>query len=223
MKGMGVVHRAAAVAMVGGAIALQPAPVAAQAKLELTPFFASYYGVQNVTDDADNDGSGVQVKQIPAPGVGGRLTFWISPTLGVEAAGTYAWSDVRLFFDDPVQPVGFSLGGSIVLASGRVLYRPPRSNFHVLAGVGLVSRSGDFWKFYEEQITGQPIDKLSTVAGVLGFGARAAVTPKIALNVTAEGYLYGLNPESGGNPIWDKTNTQIDVLVSIGIPIALMK
>lgn len=220
MSGKPVVQGVAVVALVLAGVA---APAAAQAKLEVMPVFASYYGTMTITDDADNNGTGTKLKHIPGAGFGGRLTYWFSQTLGAEASGTYAWSGVRIFSDDPTFTASLSLGGNILLATGRVLYRPPRSNFHLLGGLGVVSRSGEFWDFVRDNIGGGSLEKLSTVSGVLGFGARAAVTPKLALNVEAEAYIYKFDPQSAGAPLFNKTNTQVDVLVTIGVPLALMK
>jgi hypothetical protein len=116
-----VVQGAATVGLVLAGVA---SPAAAQAKLEFTPFFGSYYGATTITDDVDNDGSGFQLKQIPAASLGAQLTYWFTPTVGIEGAGTYSWSGVRIYSDDP-SPFGFSLGGNVLLASGR-MYRPPR-------------------------------------------------------------------------------------------------
>jgi hypothetical protein len=217
MRGKTVVRH---VAIAGLVLATVAAPAAAQAKLEFTPFFGSYYGVQTITDDVDNDGSGFRLKQIPAASLGAQLTYWFTPTIGIEGAGTYSWSGVRLFSPDG-GGAGFSLGGNVLLASGRMLYRPPRSNFHLLGGLGFISRSGDIWDLLDQNFGG--LGGLSTIGGVLGFGARAAVTPKVALNVGVEAYLYKLDPDTAGTSLFNKTNMQVDVLVKIGVPLALMK
>ena len=70
MRGKTVVQHVAIAGLVLAAVA---APAAAQAKLEFTPFFGSYYGAMTITDDADNDGSGTKLKQIPAASLGGAL------------------------------------------------------------------------------------------------------------------------------------------------------
>jgi hypothetical protein len=148
---------------------------------------------------------------------------WIQPSLGVEAEGVYTWSGVRIFFDDPQSPGSFSLNATLLAASGRILYRPARTNFHVFGGAGIVHRAGDFWDFLEANVFGAPIDKLTTIGGVVGFGVRAAVTPGLALNVTAEAYLSKFDPESGGSAVFNKTNGQPDVVVTIGVPFSLVK
>ena len=190
------------------------APAAAQAKLELTPFFGSYYAVTAMSDDILDDGSNVQAKQIPAPSFGGRLTYWLSSGVGVEAAGSYGLSGVRVF-DEASQGAGFSLNGNLTTVTGRVLYRLPRSNFQILGGGGVLIRSGDAW---------QGLEKLTSPAGVAGFGVRAQVTPKLALDVKVEGYFYSFKPRDPGtgNDAFP-TKFQTDAVVSIGIPLGLMR
>ncbi len=203
---------------------LAAAPATAQGKIELTPFFGSYYGVATITDDADNGNpAGTKLQQLPAPGLGGRVTVRLAGSLAAEAEGFYTWSGVRIFSDDPQFQGSISLKATMLGASGRIMYRPPRTNFHVLGGVGIIRRSGEFWDFIETQITGAPLEKLTTVAGVIGFGVRAAVTPSLALNVTVEAYVSKFDPQSNGTSVFNKTNGQPDVIVTIGVPLSLMK
>ncbi len=210
MRGIGVVHRVAAVAMAGGAIALQPAPAVAQAKLEITPFFTSFYAVAKVAEF-----QGGYERHNPAPGIGGRLTFWVSPTIGVEASGAYTTSGTSVVSDDPNFPGGASFKGTVSNVTGRVLYRPPRSNLYLFAGAGSVIRGGDTWKLFG-------YNDLTDFGGLAGFGVRASVTPKLALLVSVELMAYSLDPDGPDGTDYE-SKTQTDVYVSIGVPIALMK
>ncbi len=210
MKGIGVVHRLAAVAMVGGAIALQPAPAVAQAKLEITPFFTSFYAIAKVSEFTDG-----YERHNPAPGVGGRLTFWVTPTIGIEAAGSYNTSGTSLVSTDANNPFGASFKGNITTVTGRVLYRPARTNLYLFAGAGSVMRGGDTWDFFG-------YNELNDFGGLGGFGVRASVTPKLSLLISAELMFYSLDPDGPDGSDYDST-TQTDVYVSIGIPIGLMK
>lgn len=190
------------------------APAGAQAKLELTPFFGSYYAISTMSDDILDDGSNIRVKQIAAPSIGGRFTYWMSSGLGFEAAGSYGLSGVRVY-DEQSQGAGFSLNGNMTTVTGRVMYRLPRSNFHVLGGGGVMIRSGDAW---------EGLEKLTSPTGVAGFGVRAQVTPKLALDVKVEGYFYSFKPRDPGtgNDAFP-TKFQTDAVVSIGIPIGLAR
>jgi hypothetical protein len=211
MSGKPVVQGVAVAAIVLAAVA---APAAAQAKLELTPFFGSYYAAMPLSNDLLDDGSNIKVKQIPGAEVGGRLTYWLASGVGFEVAGGYGFSGIRVY-DPASQGAGFSLDGTLTTVTGRVLYRLPRSNFHLLGGAGTIIRGGDAW---------DGLDKLNTITGVAGFGVRAAITPKLALDVKLEGYFYSFKPtDPTTSADAFPTEFQTDFVVAIGVPIALMK
>jgi hypothetical protein len=196
-----------------------PSTAPAQAKFELTPFFASYYALLTMTDDANGDGSNVKIQQTAAPSVGGRLTYWISNTIGVEASGSYSRSGIRAFVNDTstLGGLSFSLKGTMTAASARLLYRPARTNLHFIVGGGIMHRGGDFWKSSHDNFG----VKVTSPTGVLGMGVRAAVTPQFALNVSVEANLYSLDLD-GSDPT-NGSKLQSDVLVAIGVPITLSR
>ena len=103
---------------------------------------------------------------------------------------------------------GISQNGSVIFGSLRAVYSPRRSNLFLLAGPAVVTRGGDAW---------DGVDKgdITDIGGVIGLGIRANVTPRFRLNITAESYLYSFN---GGGP---DSKFQSDILVSIGVPIAI--
>jgi hypothetical protein len=197
--------------LVAAALALAAAgPASAQAKLELTPFFTSFYALAKVSE-----GSGFYEKHVPAAGFGGRLTYWISPTIGIEASGSYNKSGTQVVVDDTLGVGGASFAGNITTFSGRVLYRPARSNLYLFAGAGSVKRGGDTWDLFG-------YTELNDIGGLGGFGVRASITPKLALLVSAELMVYSLDPDGPDGTDYE-SKSQTDVYVSIGIPIALMK
>lgn len=188
------------------------APAHAQYVAELTPFFTSFYPLQEIKFD-EVGAENVTLKHKTGPGVGARLTFWLSGTVGLEAAGAYVWSSPSFSAQEQGASADFSLPGTIINGTGRVVFRPARTNLYLLAGGGIVSRGGEAWEGDEA--------KKTTFAGVAGFGARANVTPKFALNVTVEGTFYSLDPDGsdadGGT--FFQPSFQTDLAVSIGIPI----
>jgi hypothetical protein len=197
----------AAIACVAGAAL----PRSAAAQVEFTPFFASYYAVTPINSDVDGTGT-IEERQTPAPAVGGRLTFWLGSSFGIEGAGSFALSGTRFVADnDTGGDAGFSLGGTLITGSGRLLYRPARTNLHLLIGGGVVSRGGDTWDFTN-------ITSKTDIGGVVGFGVKAAVTPKFSLNVGVESFLYSADPDGDG-AAYD-TEFQADIYVTIGIPIS---
>lgn len=186
------------------------APAQAQHAAELTPFFTSYYPLASVGEFGT-----ISERQAAAPGGGARLTFWISPSVGIEAAGAFVASGTKLTSTDASVSAGVSLPGTIISGTGRIVFRPARTNLYLLVGGGMVSRGGDTW---DPAVTGIQTESLTNFGGVVGFGARANVTPKFALNVTVESMLYSMDPDGGDGTTYEST-FQSDIYVSIGIPI----
>lgn len=210
------------VSAIGGCLAMiglfAPRGAAGQAKFEITPFFASFYALTTMSNDVNGDGSGVKIEQTSAPTYGGRLSYWVSRTIGIEAAAGYTKSGIRAFSNDTsTGGVSFSVTGSVVTANARMLYRPPRTNLHFIIGGGIVHRGGTFWKDAHTNSG----TKVTTPAAILGAGVRASVTPKFALNVSLEANLYSFDPD--GPATENKSKFQSDVLLSIGVPITLSK
>jgi hypothetical protein len=203
--GMRIAIATLTLVMAGGATARAHAQYVA----ELTPFFTSFYALGKVGEFGN-----VTESQFAAPGGGARLTFWVSPTVGIEAAGSYVASGTRFTSSDPDVNVGASLPGTLMTGTGRVVFRPARTNLYLLVGGGAVIRGGDTW---DPAITGVETTSLTNFGGVVGFGARANVTPKFALNVTVEALLYPADAD-GDLTVYD-SQFQSDIYVSIGIPI----
>ena len=216
------IHGAVAVAgvMLAGSL-VTPSAARAQAKFELTPFVGSFYALGKMCSDCGNDGNNVGGRQVNSAAIGGRLTYWVSRTVGLEASGAYTPSRVEEFATDTT---GFALAasakGTILLASARALFRPARTNLDFIVGAGIVHRGGNEWKLLHDSAG----TKVTSVAGVLGVGVRAAVTPKFALQVSAEGNFYSFDPMLG--PSSKRSNgskLQSDFVISIGVPITLSR
>ncbi|MGH7613636.1 MAG: hypothetical protein ACREMW_06295 [Gemmatimonadales bacterium] len=207
-----------------GATLATPRAAGAQAKFEVTPFLGSFYALAKLCTDcnANNDGSNFEGRQLNSAVFGGRLSYWVSRTIGVEAAFGYTPSRVEER-EDLAQP-GFSQAvsatGTIMMVNGRLLFRPARTNLHFILGGGIVSRSGELWKLLKDNQG----TKLTSVGGVLGMGVRASVTPRFSLNISAEANLYSFDPTFGvGADPSNGSQLQADLLVSVGVPIALSR
>jgi hypothetical protein len=212
------------------AAVVMPSAARAQAKFELTPFLGSYYALTNMCKDCNNngDGSNLAGHQVSSAAIGARLTYWISRTMGIE--GSFAYTPSRA--EERVDSAGFGLAfsgkGRVLLASGRLLFRPQRTNLHFIVGAGIVSRGDTVWKGVKATSPDGVGAKLTSVAGILGVGVHASVTPKFALNVSAETAFYSFDPRFGQvtSPTPNSANggkLQADLLVSVGIPITLSK
>ena len=187
---------------------LLPAALVAQVRLEVTPFFTSYYATRDLTFVNESN----LERQEAGPGVGVSLTWRFTNIWAVEAQAAYVRSGVV------VKNTGFvnfepATDGRLLLFNGRVLFQPRRTNIYFALGAGTVARSGPAW-----DVTG--IDNLSNVATIVGFGIRARVSPTWGFRIGTELHMYESDPDRS-NAYYQKRK-QTDVLVSIGVPLALI-
>ncbi|MEO8295127.1 MAG: outer membrane beta-barrel protein [Gemmatimonadota bacterium] len=200
-------------------------PAAAQG-ITFTPYVGSFYGLSKFFDSdvdlANFGGTGTArftMQQTNTAMFGARLSLPVGATLSVEGAVGYLSSEVRFTGKDALGQ-GLDLAtnqtGNIVVGSLRGVLRPRRSNLQLIGGLAAVHLGGDAWNFPTNE-------KLTNIGGVIGFGLRTAVTPKFALNITAEGYIYGFDPDKSDDTAngFFKNKTQSNFVVSIGIPIGL--
>jgi hypothetical protein len=216
------IHGAVAIAgLVLASAVVTPGAARAQAKFELTPFVGSFYPLAKMCTDCNKDGNNIRGQLLSSAVLGGRLTYWFSPTMGFEASGAYTPSRIQVSAADTTGFVfGASAKGNVLLMSGRLLYRPARTNLHFIIGGGIVHRGGNVWSTAHDSAG----TKITSPAGILGIGVRAAVTPKFALNVSAEGNFYSFDPKLG--PTGNESNggkLQADFVVAVGVPIILSK
>ncbi len=119
-----------------------------------------------------------------SPAVGGRLTVWLSRRLGVEAAALFSPADLEIDALVPALPPA-ELDARVTIVSGRVVWRPVEPagpvTYHVLGGLGLVTRSGTAFETVEGKT-----DPL----GVAGGGLRARLGPRLDLRLDLEVYAY---------------------------------
>lgn len=192
-----------------------PAALAAQARTQITPFFASFYSVSSYGTHINEGTFTADERLSNAPGVGVRLSVALSRAIGFEGQVVYATTG-REANPDSGSTIGLFIKGNVVMASGRLTYHPRRSNFRFIAGVGYEHRGGDAWD--ESKFSGftGKFDH-SIVGGVVGFGARANLTPHFAMDLDVEAFLYSSDADQSGT-LFTSTFQQ-DILVTIGIPI----
>ena len=207
-----------------GLVACATPVVAVAQKLEITPFFGSHYSLSNYFDEDVNTGTVVErvtEKTGSGPAIGVRLTYWISQTIGVEVEGLYSEADQENAFPDRDASLGAQTGALydaiVTMASGRVLFRPRRSNLRVFAGVSQLTFGGDVFDYAPYNY-----DNLSTIGGVVGFGVRAQATRTLALDVAVEAYVHSLDRGDGPWPVALGAKSQQEVIVTVGVPIKLM-
>lgn len=183
----------------------------AQVKLEVTPYFASYYAA-NYTAHASSDQN---ERQEAGPGLGINAAYHFTRLLGVQGSVTYVWSGII-----PKQPTSAStisilnpLPGALTFASARLTVQPRRSNYYLAVGPGFVRRSGKAWD--------DPAwVKLTNITMVAAFGIRAHITPEWEFNIGVDGQFYMSDPDGPGT--YYQRRMQRDVLLTIGVPFALI-
>jgi len=219
IKRMGRVMALAGLPVVAALVV--PSGAQAQSKFELTPVAGSFYPLSTMCTNCNNNNDGTDYRgvQLNSVAVGGALSYWVSRTIGVAAFVGWAPSRIQ---EDTLGVLGIrdgiSIKGNLLLANARLLFRPARTNLHFIVGGGIVKRGGEFWKFVKDNSN----VKLTSPAGILGIGVRASVTPKFALNISAEANIYSFDPHFGlGADPSNGSKLQADLLVSVGIPIAL--
>jgi opacity protein-like surface antigen len=202
--------------MLASLAVLSPASARAQARAQITPYFASFYAVSPYVKDLD-EGSGTlfNEKETNAPAIGVRLSLGVTRSIGIEGAVTYATAgrQASLSHDSSTVQAGFFIKGNLLMASGRLTFHPRRSNFRGIVGVGYQKRGGAAWDT-KNFSAGTTFDK-SDIGAVLGFGVRASVTPKFALDLDVEAFLHSSDPLKTG-----KSQFQQDILLAIGVPIS---
>lgn len=210
-------------ALTGVVALLTPLSARAQ-KLEVTPFFASHYSLSPYFDEELDFGSGLErvtegTGNGPAFGV--RATYWLTSTLGIEVEGAYSEADQVNKFPDRDASTGALTGtiydATVTMVSGRIAYRPRRSNLRVFAGVSQLTFGGDVYEYAPYNYT-----ELSTIGGVIGFGVRAQATRSLSLDIAVEAYIHSLDRGDGPYPTPLEAKMQQEVLVTVGVPIKLM-
>jgi hypothetical protein len=200
-----------------------PAVLSAQARTQFTPFFASFYALTPYASNIDEFGTGQKFHErlSNAPTIGARLSVAISRAIGIEGQFTYNNAGREASPDSGFG--GIYLKGNILMVSGRFTYHPRRSNFRGIFGVGYQKRGGDAWdekNFAAFKAAGGKFDK-SIFGGVIGFGARANVTPRFSMDLDVEAFLYSSDADQNAKLFTSKF--QQDILVSIGVPIGFGK
>ena len=199
--------------------ALVPAILSAQVKLEVSPYFASYYATALTARPSPD----TTERQEAGPGIGVQGTYRFTNIIGVQASFAYVWSGIIPKYPPSTGLVSNSnqpLPGRITFTTIRATVQPRRSNYYLAGGLGIVTRSGRAW-----EVPG--LDHLTNTAANLGFGIRARVTPEFAFNIGLDANLYYSDPDgeerAGGEGRYYGRRLQRDVLVTIGVPYNLIE
>ena len=200
-------------------LALAP-PLAAQTRMQVTPFVASYYPLAELNRQsgvplpiiAGNPNGDIVRKQVSSPMLGARASMPLTGTIRLEGEFGWAFSSGRVAEIPTANPdasIESRATGHVFEATIRARLQPRRQNIFGILGAGLVGRGGAVWKDAKQS---------AKVAGVVGFGLHAAVNPSLSVEVGAEALLYSMSFTSASVPV-AQSKFQQDILVWIGIPI----
>lgn len=192
-------------------LAVATPPVAAQ-RVSLSPTIGLYIPTAEFYKAATSGNSADLRKQEVSIGLGGRLGI-IGRRVGVEFTGEYAPSKLK-----------FNLAGqqstedaNVFTGSGRLtLFVIPTSSpiwFAISGGMGVVHRSGAAYAALTDRT-----DLAPTAGAQLGFHLGRLV----ALTLSADGYLYKPDFNSGTSSGTSTQITQKDIHLSAGVAIPFL-
>lgn len=192
-------------------LAVATPPVAAQ-RVSLSPAIGLYIPTAEFYKAATSGNSADLRKQEVSIGLGGRLGI-IGRRVGVEFTGEYAPSKLK-----------FNLAGqqstedaNVFTGSGRLtLFVIPTSSpiwFAISGGMGVVHRSGAAYAALTDRT-----DLAPTAGAQLGFHLGRLV----ALTLSADGYLYKPDFNSGTSSGTSTQITQKDIHLSAGVAIPFL-
>lgn len=204
---------ASTILVLAALVAFATRPAEGQWKFGLTPSFVSYFPMARLVDSV-----GFTEKQANAPMLGLRATYWIGRQVALEAGAAVTSS--KIVTEASGQLLTGSVTnkdrGTLIFSSLRVVFKPARSNFFGFVGPSLILRRGSAWPVAS-------FPDRDNVGGVIGLGARSEVTSSLSLWVSAEVHLYSADFDGSGiSGRYYSRTLQSDVLVTIGVPIAIL-
>lgn len=179
----------------------------------------------------------LNTKQKNAFALGGRLSGWFNARFGGEGAFMYAWSDVNIArtieIPGEVRRLDFTLGGTVWIASAKVLYRLARIDRSavVLVGAGpaIIARGGEAYDAPAFGLAGAgTVSGTTDLGGVVDIGVRIDASSRIAIRLDAEAYLYSASiaisrpfGSTDAPDLKSDSRFQADLSLSAGLAIGL--
>lgn len=208
-------RRAAARLSVVALLAVAPASLSAQ--FSIAPEIGVYVPTQPLVSAAlASDPTQIaELKQEIALSVGGRMMIGFG-RFGIEVSGAYMPSSVTLSSSGVSIP-DTTANANLVTGTGQVWVQVlPESSplsLGLSGGLSLTSRGGEAYA---------GASNTTDLGGVLGLSLGLRLGPVIHLMVTAEDYIYNLDPALVGLPPGTESKTQHDVHLNFGIGIPLL-
>jgi len=156
-----------------------------------------------------------EFKQEISLSIGGRMALGFGERFGVEISGAYMPSSVTLSASGV--SVDTTLAANLITGTGQVWFQVMPSSSPVSlglsGGLSVTSRGGEAFSGAGDT---------TELGGVLGVSLGLRVGPFIHLMVTAEDYIYNLDPDLVGLPAGTTSPTQHDVHLNFGVGIPLL-
>jgi len=201
------------------AVALLPSKAAAQRAtgISLTPYLGIHIPARTLLLRPGATPNLSEEKVSVTPTIGARLTFGLSPVVGLEGDLGYSSGNLVL------SRVGTASGTDvkILTASGRLIVRlkPPTEPFYLTltGGVGAVRHEFDD----AQQGPGSDVDPRTSIGGVVGVHGGFRLGRVVGLSLGLESYLYSARFDVANLTGPGKTATdsrmQNDIRVLIGL------
>jgi len=196
-----------------------PAGAAAQTRVTVTPYFTTHFPLQSY-DRAYGPG-GIflgEFKQTNAPGVGAKISIWLSPDFALESDFNYVLSGTRVT-PKSEEVAQFEDDGHQIHLAGLLAYRPNRW-LVVSGGGGFMLRGGDAWR--DELAPGSLRFKRSNFTTVFSLGAFLPLAKGFTPRLSVDALVYWAEKlDTELNPFHKRTWMQEDIEVKLGVPIGL--
>ncbi len=159
-----------------------------------------------------NPGQFAELKQEIALSIGGRMAIGFG-RFGVEVSGAYMPSSLTL----SAAGIDTTANANLVTGTGQlwvqVLPASSPLSIGLSGGLSLTSRGGDAYA---------GASNTTDLGGVFGLSLGLRLGPIVHLTVTAEDYIYNLDPALVGLPPGTQSKTQHAVHLNFGIGIPLL-
>jgi hypothetical protein len=205
---MGITAGVTRVSCVAGVLLVAGTNAVSAQRVSIAPNIGVYIPTTELVKAA----SGQEFKQEISITLGGRLGIFFN-RLGLEFTGDYAPSKLKITSTG----LGSKEDANIFTGSGRATYQVlPFTKpvaFLVTGGVGVINRSGEFYK---------DVEKKTDVGGTFGASVRFRLGRLLRLQLNAEDYIYKPRADIPGFAPTDQKKTQNDIHLSVGLGIPFL-
>ena len=189
-------------------------PSSLNAQFSIAPEIGVYVPTTPLVSAAlqGNPGQFADLKQEVALSIGGRMMMGFG-RFGIEVSGAYMPSSLTL----SATGIDTTVNANLVTGTGQlwvqVLPASSPLSIGLSGGLSLTSRGGDAFA---------GASNTTDLGGVFGLSLGLSLGPVVRLMVTAEDYIYNLDPALVGLPPGAESKTQHDIHLNFGIGIPLL-